>query len=101
MTEKTEALYNEVMQLVLTTAAEEVPGDHFSIRLMISDYEEAILNCMKTTFPDGRERGCWFHYGQVCIIYFVEFFRFLLCAFLLPARLFTVTYAKRGLEQPI
>lgn len=67
MTEKTEALYDQVMQLFLATAAAEVPGNQFSVEIMISDYEEAILNSMKTAFPDGRERGCWFHYGQVDI----------------------------------
>lgn len=35
---------------------------------MISDYEEALLNNMQQAFPDGRARGCWFHYGQVILI---------------------------------
>ena len=67
LTEKTESLYDLVMQLFLATVATEIPGDQFKVEIMISDHEDAILNSMKTTFPKGRERGCWFHFGQVDI----------------------------------
>lgn len=32
---------------------------------IISDYEEAILSALQTSFPAAHARGCWFHYGQV------------------------------------
>ena len=67
MTEKTESLYDQVMQLFLATVATEVPGDQFKVEIMILDYEDAILNSMNSAFPDGRERGCWFNFGQVDI----------------------------------
>ena len=67
MTEKTESLYDQVMQLFLTTVATEVPGDQFKVEIMILDYEYANLNSMKYAFPDGRERGCWFSFRQVDI----------------------------------
>jgi len=67
MSSKTTELYRMVMAFIINETRRTVPGD-FCVRLMISDFEEAILNVMQETFPEGRARGCWFHYGQVCFI---------------------------------
>ena len=45
-----------------------------NIRLMVSDYEIAILEAMETCFPGGRARGCYFHYGQVLFHIQIRFF---------------------------
>ena len=34
------------------------------IKLVISDFEAAILGSMGAAFPWTRPRGCWFHYAQ-------------------------------------
>ena len=41
------------------------PGEGTAASLVISDYEEAIMNSFRTTFLGARVRGCWFHFGQV------------------------------------
>lgn len=64
MSSKTGELYRLVMQFIVEEVGRIAPGN-YSVRLMISDFEEAILNTMQETFPEGRARGCWFHYGQV------------------------------------
>ena len=64
MSGKTQELYGLVMQNIMAAVQQAAPGEN-SVRLMVSDYEEAILNTMRATFPNGRERGCWFHFGQV------------------------------------
>lgn len=66
MSDKTLDLYNAVMAKILSIMEEAHPGDRFSVKLLISDFEEAILKSMKGAFPNARARGCWFHYGQVC-----------------------------------
>ena len=64
MTRKTRCLYDKVLERVKELVEETVPGEGYSVQLMISDYEEAIFGAM-AAFPTGRVRGCWFHYGQV------------------------------------
>lgn len=64
MTEKTAALYRLVMQRIMEVAA-TVPGEDFPAEVMVSDFEIAIMSTMEETFPNGRVRGCWFHFGQV------------------------------------
>lgn len=65
MTGKSESLYDLIFAQVLRKLDTLFPGDATSVRLMISDYEFAILNSSKRAFPQGRARGCWFHFGQV------------------------------------
>jgi hypothetical protein len=65
MSEKTLDLYNAVLQKLLQILEESYPGEGIAARLVISDFEEAILKSMQATFPRARVRGCWFHYGQV------------------------------------
>ncbi len=64
MTHKTSELYKLVIENILSLLRRTAPGNT-AVRLMISDYEDAILNNMQLAFPEGRARGCWFHYGQV------------------------------------
>lgn len=66
MERKTENLYRAVMQHIMAKLQQIAPGEN-SVRLMVSDYETAILNTMRESFPNGRERGCWFHFGQASI----------------------------------
>ena len=65
MSDKSLSLYTAVMRKIVDTVEEEHPGDGFATRLLISDFEEAIIKSMGAAFPTARARGCWFHYGQV------------------------------------
>ena len=64
MTGKTHELYELVIDrilLVLRQAGLRKPR----IRLMVSDFELAILNTLRSRFRSGRPRGCYSHYCQV------------------------------------
>ena len=65
MSEKTAELYTLVLKRILEVLDNKFPGEQCAVRLMISDFELAILSSMKETFPNGRARGCWFHFAQV------------------------------------
>ena len=51
----------EIMEAVRELGDEE----GLACERIISDYEEAILSALQTSFPAALARGCWFHYGQV------------------------------------
>ena len=63
MSGKTRELYELAINRVLLAVREQFAAPN--IRLMVSDYETAILAAMETCFPGGRARGCYFHDGQV------------------------------------
>lgn len=65
MTGRTELLYNAILGRILEVYRQHVQDPGFAVRLMISDYETAIMNAMVAAFPGAEARGCWFHYGQV------------------------------------
>jgi len=47
------------------------PGE-VTVSLVISDFEDAILGTMDEIFPDAEVKGCWFHFGQVRVLYIYE-----------------------------
>jgi hypothetical protein len=68
MTEKTQALYTLVFDRVMEVLRTTGDGAITIIR-MVSDYEFSILNSMAAAFPGGIARGCWFHFGQVIMLF--------------------------------
>ncbi len=34
-----------------------------------ADFEFAIINAMENTFPEAQSRGCWYHFGQVRLLF--------------------------------
>ncbi len=69
MTEKTEALYTAVLRRIIEVLTALPDGGHPTITSMISDFEFAIINAMETTFPEAQSRGCWYHFGQVRLLF--------------------------------
>lgn len=65
MSEKTLPLYNLVMGVIIGATLEVNIDQGFACERIISDFEEAILVALQTSFPAAETRGCWFHYGQV------------------------------------
>lgn len=57
MTEKTLDLYNMVMAKIIEVLNRIKNGGEFSVQLMISDFEAAILTSMETTSPMGELVG--------------------------------------------
>ena len=66
MTRKTENLYDAVFKSMLDAYEEMHPEDNIRIRLVVTDYESALMNALRRAFPKASIEGCWFHYGQVC-----------------------------------
>lgn len=64
MTGKAAELYRLVLDRILQVMRESSQGAEPAVRLVISDYEEAILTEMERAFPGARSRGYWFHFGQ-------------------------------------
>ena len=62
MSGKTRQLYELAINRVLL--AIEAQYVRPNTRLMVNDYEIAILEAMETCFVGGRARVCYFHYGQ-------------------------------------
>lgn len=99
MTDKTEALYTAVLTRIKEIAQEVDPGE-FAVEVAISDFEEAIMNSMKSAFLNSDTRGCWFHYGQVRylkITFYYYFFTFFLHSYL--TRQFTEELATKVWQQ--
>jgi MULE transposase domain len=65
MSEKTLSLYNLVMEEIMEAVRGLDDEEGLACERIISDYEEAILSALQTSFPAAHARGCWFHYGQV------------------------------------
>ncbi|KAK4021212.1 hypothetical protein OUZ56_003131 [Daphnia magna] len=64
MSEKTLPLYNLVMGVIIGATLEVNIDQGFACERIISDFEEAILVALQTSFPAAETRGYWFHYGQ-------------------------------------
>ncbi len=58
MSGKDEGLYDKIL-----LNFKELVGD-FQPESAMSDFERAILNSLKTAFPNSRVTGCRFHFGQ-------------------------------------
>ncbi|EFX71709.1 hypothetical protein DAPPUDRAFT_111401 [Daphnia pulex] len=65
MTGKVTALYELVIDRIKAVSA-QVNVIPLEPKLMISDYEIAILTAVAAKFPNGRARGCYFHQSQNC-----------------------------------
>ncbi|KAK3908569.1 FLYWCH-type zinc finger-containing protein 1 [Frankliniella fusca] len=63
LSSKMEVQYSQVLQAVKTAAREQRVGFTQPSRVM-SDFEVAILNAVKTAFPDATVSCCFFHLGQ-------------------------------------
>ena len=59
MTNKSESFYNLVFEKLKSLAGEE-----WSPEEIMSDFERAVLNSLKTTFPQANLSGCRFHFAQ-------------------------------------
>ena len=66
MTRKTQALYEACLRRIVEVCHQQT-GRTPQPTLLVSDYELAILQAMKTVFPTGRARGCYYHSGMVII----------------------------------
>ncbi|KZS10737.1 Uncharacterized protein APZ42_024752 [Daphnia magna] len=64
LSEKTLHLDNLVMEGIIGAAVEVNNDQGFACECIISDFEEAIIVALQTSFPAAETRGCWFHYGQ-------------------------------------
>lgn len=62
MTRKTEAAYWRVLIFMY----EVVPGIQASN--IVTDYEIALGNALRQTFPAANQQKCWFHMAQVIIL---------------------------------
>lgn len=71
MTSKVQELYVAIVQYLLAVVEREFPGEGFAVSTTISDYEPAIQNAMSMAFPNSRVMGCWFHFGQVIILFLI------------------------------
>ena len=60
MTSKQESLYEGALEHIrLRTGGIARPT------IVISDYEQGLMNAARTAFPGVRNQGCFFHYSQV------------------------------------
>ena len=65
MTNKNRASYDASLAHIKAKFKEQHPEANMEqIKLVVSDFEAAILGSMGAAFPWTRPRGCWFHYGQ-------------------------------------
>lgn len=62
MTRKTEAAYRRILEFI----CEVVPGD-IQASNIVTDYEIALGNALRHTFPAANQQKCWFHMAQVII----------------------------------
>ena len=63
MSGKSQELYERVIDRILSVLNQAgLPPPE--VRLMVSDYELAILNAMKSRFGNGRAHGCYFHIAR-------------------------------------
>ena len=60
MTSKREELYEAVLRHV-----KERAGNIARPGVIISDYEQGLMNAARTVFPTAHSQGCFFHYSQV------------------------------------
>lgn len=58
MTRKTEAAYTHVFQNIENTLFKLEPTS------VMSDYERALRNALRTVYPNAQIIGCWFHFCQ-------------------------------------
>lgn len=68
MTGKVESLYDLVFDQMVRKLNTLIPGDNTSVRLMVSDFEFAIINSSKRgrdSCSTRKSQGSWFHFGQV------------------------------------
>ncbi|KZS08288.1 Uncharacterized protein APZ42_027752 [Daphnia magna] len=69
MTGKVESLYDLVFAQIVRKLNTLIPGDNTSVRLMVSDFEFAIINSSKRgrdSCSTRKSQGSWFHFGQGC-----------------------------------
>ena len=65
MTRKTRKLYDAVLQSMKEAYKEVAPEGRIRIKLVVTDYEQAMMGAFRKAFPEASVEGCWFHYGQV------------------------------------
>ncbi len=68
MTRKTRQLYEAAIGRLLEVCFQQTGRRPAPIKL-VSDYEVAILESMSNCFPSGSARGCWYHSGNVRLIF--------------------------------
>ena len=62
---RTLPLYNAAIEEVKKVILAKHPDAFRHVNLTISDFETAIQSSMAAAFPGTRQRGYWFHFGQV------------------------------------
>ena len=68
MTGKSGALYKAVFKKI----KEELP-DSVNPKMVMCDFEAALLNGLKEIFPEADVTGCWFHFSQCIFKHTVHF----------------------------
>ena len=63
LADKTAASYRTVFR-VLKTAAMDLTAQQLSPRTVIIDFEEAIINALRSEFPATGIAGCYFHFSK-------------------------------------
>jgi hypothetical protein len=67
MTNKTQALYESCLRRLMEVCQQET-GRVPEPRLLVANYELAILQAMSSVFPTvGRARGCYYYSGSVIL----------------------------------
>lgn len=57
MERRTKASYDELLGVVRDNVLNNV-----NVASVVTDYEGALRQSIRDTFPDARLTGCWFHY---------------------------------------
>lgn len=64
MTNKTMELYSLTMQHIMKELQRADPGEA-AVRIVVSDYDNAMMSTMENVFPRANVRGSWMEIGQV------------------------------------
>lgn len=60
-------MYNAIWKRIKELA----PNLEKNLEFIMSDYEVAAMSSMNENFPQSKIHGCWFHFNQVYLIFFL------------------------------
>lgn len=60
-------MYNAIWKKIKELA----PDLQKNLQFIMSDYEAAAISSMNNNFPQSKIHGCWFHFNQVYLIFYV------------------------------
>ena len=64
LTGKTQQHYDTVFQVLVTEMRRVRPNNPIMIRMIVSDFETAVITSVQNAFPGARVGGCYFHFVQ-------------------------------------